>query len=338
MRIGIVGAGAIGGLLGARLALAGEDVTLVDRGEHLAAIRANGLTLVSPDGSQQVVRKLRATDDFGEAGRQDLVILAVKQHVISRVAPQLRRMFDADTMVMTAQNGLSWWYFQRHGGPHDGRNIECLDPDGTIAAAIEPSRIIGCVVYPAGELRSPGVVRHVEGDRFAVGELDGAQTPRLAQIVEALGRAGFRAVVPESIRAEIWLKLWGNMSFNPIGALTHATLVDICRYPATRELAAVMMREAQAVAGRLGVEIRLPIEKRIAGAEKVGAHKTSTLQDVEAGREVETDALLGAAIELARLTQTPAPACEAVHALLALLGKTFKDEQAAVRLVKIGAQ
>lgn len=337
MRICVVGAGAIGGMLAARLALAGEDVTVVDRGEHLAAIRKSGLKLLMHDGTEHVAKNLKATDDIAQAGRQDLVILALKAHIIASVAPKLGALFDDATMVMTAQNGLSWWYFQRHGGPRDGQRIQCLDPDGTIGKHIDPKRIIGCVVYPAAELAAPGVVRHVEGDRFAIGELDNAQTERLKAVADALTRAGFKAVIPEDIRAEVWLKLWGNMSFNPISALTHATLVDICRFAPTRELAAAMMREAQAVAGKLGIEFRVPLEKRIAGAEKVGGHKTSTLQDIEAGREIETDALLGAVIELARLTQTPVPACESVLAVLELLAKVLKENHAAARVVPIPA-
>jgi 2-dehydropantoate 2-reductase len=337
MRICIVGAGAIGGLIGAKLALGGDEVTFIDRGAQLAAIRENGLKIVAKDGSEQVARNLRATDNFDEAGQHDLVILALKAQVIASVAAQIPRLFGPDTTLLTAQNGLSWWYFQRHGGPHEGQSIRCLDPDGSIAHAIDAQRILGCVVYPAAEATAPGVIHHVEGDRFAIGELDGQPTGRLKAVAEAFDRAGFKANIVDNIRAEIWLKLWGNMSFNPISALTHATLVDICQFPATRELAGAMMREAQTIAGKLGIEFRLPLEKRIAGAEKVGKHKTSTLQDVEAGREIETDALLGCVIELARLTQTPAPVCESVHALLTLLAREMSVEHAAARLVKLAA-
>lgn len=337
MKICVVGAGAIGGLLGAKLALGGEEVTLIDRGAQLEAIRANGLKLVMADGSEHIAKNVRATDDFAAAGRHELVVLAVKAYVIEQVAPQLPRLFQPDAMLLSAQNGLPWWYFQRHGGPYDGRRIDCLDPRGTIARHVGPERIIGCVVYPAAEIRSPGVVHHVEGERFAIGELDGAKTERVQRVADALVRAGFKAFVLDNIRAEIWLKLWGNMSFNPISALTHATLEDICRFAPTRELAATMMREAQAIAGRLGIEFRVPLEKRIAGAEKVGAHKTSTLQDIEAGREIENEALLGAVIELARLSATPAPACEAVYALLCLLGKTMLGGGSSVRLIRRAA-
>jgi 2-dehydropantoate 2-reductase len=337
MRICIVGAGAIGGLIGAKLSLAGEEVTLIDRGAHLNAIRANGLKLVMGDGTEHVAKDLVATDDFAAAGKQDLVVLAVKAHIVSSVAPSMRELFDGDTMVLTAQNGLSWWYFQRHGGPHDGEPLRCLDPDGTIARSIEAERILGCVVYPAAEITAPGVIHHVEGDRLTLGELDGRETDRAKRVAETLTRAGFKGFVSPNIRSEVWLKLWGNMSFNPISALTHATLVDICQFPATRELAAAMMREAQAIAGALGIEFRLPLEKRIAGAEKVGKHKTSTLQDVEAGREIETEALLGAVIELAQRTATSAPACQAVYALLTGLAHTMSEEKSGVRLSRIAA-
>lgn len=337
MRICIVGAGAIGGLIGAHLALGGDDVTVIDRGSQLAAILDNGITVVSKEGTARVARNVRATGDFDAAGTHDLVILALKAQVIASVAAQIPKLFGPDTMLLTAQNGLPWWYFQRHGGPHEGERIRCLDPDGTIAGAIDAKRILGCVVYPAAEITSPGVIRHVEGDRFAIGELDGRGTERVRSVGDAFARGGLKPIVVDNIRAEIWLKLWGNMSFNPISALTHATLVDICQFPATRELAGAMMREAQAIAGQLGIEFRLPLEKRIAGAEKVGKHKTSTLQDIEAGREIETDALLGSVIELARLTNTPAPVCESVHALLTLLAKEMSVEHAAARLVKLAA-
>jgi 2-dehydropantoate 2-reductase len=337
MRICVVGAGAIGGLMGAKLSAAGETVTFIDRGANLAAIRANGLKLAMSDGSEVVARNVFATDDFASAGKHDLVILALKAHIIASVAARMPALFHERTIVLTAQNGLPWWYFQRHGGPHDGVRLAGLDPDGTIARHIDAERILGCVVYPAAELVAPGVIHHVEGERFAIGELDNAATDRVKAVAQALTRAGFKGVVAESIRAEIWLKLWGNMTFNPISALTHATLVDICRFGPTRELAAAMMREAAEVAGKLGITFRVPLEKRIAGAEKVGKHKTSTLQDVEAGREIETEALLGAVIELAHLTHTPVPACESVLALLKLLAHTLYDQHAAVRIVPLAA-
>ncbi len=335
MRVAVIGAGAIGGIIAARLAASGEEVTVIDQGAHLAAIRKSGLRLVRPDGTEEVSTRLRAVGSCAEAGAQDLVFLSVKAYVIEAVAPAMRALFGEETMVVTTQNGLPWWYFQNFKGPHAGYRLRTADPNGVIEANIEPGRIIGCVVYPAGEVLAPGVVKHVEGDRFPVGELDGSESARVKRVSEALVGAGLKAPVLPDIRSEIWLKLWGNMSFNPISALTHATLVDICREPATRELAADMMREAQAVAEKLGVTFRVPLEKRIAGAEKVGKHKTSTLQDVEAGRSIEVDALIGSVIELGELTGTPTPSIRAVHALMKLLADTMQQEKARVVLERL---
>ena len=332
MKIAIVGAGAIGGLLAARFALAGETVTVVDIGAHLAAIREHGLRLVHADGREELATGIRGVASCAEAGPQDLVFLSVKAYQIAMLAPQLGALFDDDTAMVTTQNGLPWWYFQNFNGPHSGYRMKTADPDGVIEQHIDADRIVGCVVYPAGELLGPGVVKHLEGERFPIGELDGTESERARRISDALVRAGFKAPVIPDIRAEIWLKLWGNMSFNPISALTHATLVDICQEPSTRALAAGMMQEAQTIAGKLGVTFRLSIDKRIAGAEKVGKHKTSTLQDVEAGRSVEVDALIGSVLELGELTATPTPAIAAVHALLELLVKTMHDEHARVVL------
>ena len=332
MKIAVIGAGAIGGMLAVRLSRSDHAVTVVDQGAHLDAIRTNGLRLVEPDGTEEHATNLRAVATCDEAGRQDLVLLAVKAYTIAAVAPQMRALFDDHTIVVTLQNGLPWWYFQNFNGPHAGHRLKSADPEGFIEKSIEPHRIIGCVVYPAGEIVAPGVVKRLEGDRFPVGELDGAQSERVVKVSEALIGAQWKSPVVTDIRSEIWLKLWGNMSFNPISALTHATLVDICQEPATRQLAADMMREAQAVAEKLGVTFRMPLEKRIEGAEKVGKHKTSTLQDVEAGRAVEVDALIGSVIELAELTGTPAPASRAVHALLKQLVATMREKHARVIL------
>ncbi len=330
MKIAVIGAGAIGGMLAVRLALSGHAVTVIDHGAHLDAIRANGLRLVHPDGTEELANNLHAVASCGDAGKQDLVLLALKAYTIETVAPQMRALFDDDTIVVTLQNGLPWWYFQNFDGPHAGYRLKSADPAGGIEANIEPHRIIGCVVYPAGEIVAPGVVKRLEGDRFPVGELDGSESERIAKVSETLVSAGWKSPVLTDIRSEIWLKLWGNMSFNPISALTHATLVDICQEPATRQLAADMMREAQAIAEKLGVTFRVPLEKRIEGAEKVGKHKTSTLQDVEAGRAVEVDALIGSVIELSDLTNTPAPASRAVHALLKQLVATMQERRARV--------
>jgi 2-dehydropantoate 2-reductase len=332
MKIGVVGAGAIGGLLAVRLSLAAQPVTVVDRDAHLRAIQKNGLKLVHADGSEELATNLHAVASCAEAGEQDLVLLAVKANQIAALAPQLASMFHRDTALIPVQNGLPWWYFQRFNGPHAGYRMRTTDPDGTIAQHIDASRIVGCVVYPAGELIAPGVVKHVEGDRLPIGELDGAETERATRISEALTQAGLKAPILPDIRSEIWLKLWGNLSFNPISALTHATLVDLCQDPATRELASQMMLEAQAIGEKLGATFRVPLEKRIAGAEKVGKHKTSTLQDVEAGRAIEIDALIGSVKELGELTGVKTPHIDAVHALMTLLAKTMEQSRAKVVL------
>ena len=327
MKIAIIGAGAIGGLVGAKLALAGEDVTFIVRGRNLQAIRERGIRLVTADGREHVAREVQATDDYAAAGPQDVVIPAMKAHQLEGIVEHLPYLLAPHTTVVPMQNGIPYWYFQRHGGEHEGTRVTSVDPNGRIAAGIDPQRVIGCVVYPASELAAPGVVRHIEGDRFPLGELDGRSTERVQQISAAFINAGFKAPVLEDIRAEMWLKLWGNATFNPISALAHSTLVDICQYPLTRGLAASMMREMEQVAGKLGITFRVPLEKRIAGAEKVGKHKTSMLQDVEAGREPEIDALVGSVIELARLTETPTPHMDAVYALVKLLSRTMSEQR-----------
>lgn len=331
MKICVVGAGSIGGLLGVKLALAGEDVTLVARGKHLEAIQENGLRVTYKDGSSEVARGVTATSDMGACGHQDLVILGLKAHQIRPVVDEIRTLFGPDTMVLTTQNGLPWWYFQRHGGEFDGYRIETLDPDGRLSAGIEARRIIGCIAYPAATISRPGVIRHIEGMRFPVGELDRSESERVQRVSDTLIRAGFKSPVLDDIRSEIWLKAWGNLSFNPISALCHATLVDICQFAPTRELAANMMREAQTIAEKLGVTFRVPLEKRIDGAEKVGKHKTSMLQDVEAGRALETEALIGAVLEFGRLTATPTPYIGAIYATVKLLGRTIESENVFVK-------
>lgn len=322
MKIAVIGAGAIGGYVGAKLALAGEEVTFIVRGANLDAIRRDGMRLIAHDGTEQVARHVRATRDYAAAGSQDIVVLALKAHQVGAVAADVPELFGDDTVVVTMQNGVPYWYFYRHGGALAGTVLRSVDPDGAIARGIAPERVIGCVVYPASELVAPGVVQHIEGDRFPLGELDGSASARVTRVSECFTRAGFKAPVLPDIRAEIWLKLWGNLTFNPISALTRSTLVDICRYGPTRDLAAAMMAEAQAVAARLGITFRVDLQKRIAGAEKVGRHKTSMLQDVEAGRVPELDALVGAVMELGRLTRTDTPHIDAVYALTDLLART----------------
>ena len=331
MRVAVVGAGAIGGLMAAKLALAGHTVTAIDVGPQLAAMKAKGLKLVWHDGTEAVA-KVRAVQTASEAGPQDLVILAVKAHYLENVVRDIDAMLGGDTMVMTVQNGLPWWYFQRLGGQYDGQKLESLDPSGILTKKIDPARIVGCVVYPAASVPEPGVIHHVEGDRFPIGELDGAETERIKRLHDVLVDAGLKSRVLPDIRSEIWLKAWGNLSFNPISALTHATLVDICQFAETRRLAADMMKEAQDVANKLGVKFRVSIEKRIEGAEAVGAHKTSMLQDVELGRSLETEALIGSILEMAKLTKTPVPSIQAVYACVKLLNKVMLTESAGVRL------
>ena len=332
MRIGIVGAGAIGGLLGAKLALAGDEVTVVDQGAHLKAIQDNGIKLIWEDGAEFQAPVAKATDAVAEAGRQDIIVLALKAHYLEQVARDLDQMIGPETMIVTVQNGIPWWYFHKHGGPFDGHRLDTLDPTGLLGKYIPADRIIGCVVYPAAAVPEPGVIHHVEGDRFPIGELDGTTTDRVQLLHDTLVNGGFRSRILDDIRSEIWLKAWGNLSFNPISALTHATMVDICQFRETRKLAEAMMREAQTIAEKLGITFRHTVEKRIAGAESVGAHKTSMLQDVEGGRSLEIEAVVGAVLELARLTETPAPSIEAVYACAKLLNRVMVMEGGGVRV------
>jgi 2-dehydropantoate 2-reductase len=319
MKFCIVGAGAIGGYLGAKLALAGEEVTLIARGAHLQAIQRHGLKLIMADGSSEVVQPALATQELGEAGPQDVVILAVKAQSVLAMTPALPALYGPDTMVVTAQNGIPWWYFHKYGGPYEGQRIHAVDPEGVIEAHIGVNRVIGCVVYPAAEITEPGVIQHIEGDRFSLGELDGSKSERIQKLADALKQAGIKAPIRNQIRRELWVKLWGNLAFNPISALTGATLEQICQYPLTRKLARQMMEEAQAIAEKLDVQMGITLEQRIEGAQKVGAHKTSMLQDVEAGRSTEVDAIVGAVAELGRLTQVPTPHIDAVYASVKLL-------------------
>ena len=333
MKIAIVGAGAIGGYLGARLSVAGEEVTFIARNRNLAAIQAQGFRLIQEDGSPLHAPGVRAVESMAEAGPQDAVLLTVKAHQVRELLPALRGLFGPKTMVVTMINGVPWWYFQKLAGPYQGRAVSSVDPDGALAAQIEVDRLIGSVVYPAAELLEPGLVRVIEGNRFTLGELDGSRSERIEMLSAAFMRAGFKSPVSRDIRAELWVKLWGNLSFNPISALTHATLADICRFPPTRALAERMMTEAHAVAEALGVKFKITLAQRLAGAEAVGAHKTSMLQDVEQGRALELEALVGAVVELGRITGTPTPHIEAIYAVTSLLGRTLaqQDGRLAVR-------
>ncbi len=336
MKIAIVGAGAIGGYLGARLSAAGEDVTFIARNRNLEAINARGFRLILEDGSELHAPAARAVRDPADAGPQDAVLLTVKAHQVVDLLPRMRDLFGPETAVVTMINGVPWWYFHRLEGAWQGRGLDSVDPGGVIAAHIEPERVIGSVVYPAAELLEPGVVKVIEGNRFTLGEPDGTRSERVERLSRALMNAGFKAPVSKDIRSEIWVKLWGNLTFNPISALTHATLEQICTFAPTRELAVRLMTEAREVAQALGVQFRISLEQRIAGAQAVGAHKTSMLQDVEAGRAMELEALVGSVIELGRITGTPTPTIEAVYALTRLLGQTLQSQQGRLAVQRTG--
>ena len=323
-------------MLGARFAQAGHEVTLILRGANLAAVQQNGLKLIEEDGSELLVKPIKATSVMADAGIQDVVILTLKAHQVAAIAAELPALMHAGTRIVTMQNGIPWWYFHKLPGElgqrYQGTHVKAVDPDGIIAKYIDVDRVIGSVVYPASEVISPGVIKVIEGNRFSLGEIDGSDTPSIRAISEAFKGAGFKSPISNDIRSEIWLKLWGNLSFNPISALTHATLEDICVFPATRELAANMMREAQAIGEKLGVQFKVSLEKRINGAQAVGQHKTSMLQDVELGRPLELDALVGSVMELGRITETPTPNIDAVYALVSLLANKLRQHKGTLRI------
>jgi 2-dehydropantoate 2-reductase len=322
MKIAVVGAGAIGGYLGTKLSVAGEEVTFIARNRNLQTINTKGFRLVQEDGSELHAPNVKAVQTCADAGPQDTVLLTVKAHQVVDMLPDMRGLFGPQTVVVTMINGVPWWYFHKLAGPHQGRQLQSLDPEGKIAAGIEPERLIGSIVYPASELLEPGRVRVIEGNRFSLGELDGSRSERIEALSKVMMNAGFKSPISRDIRSELWVKLWGNLSFNPISALTRATLQDICEFGPTRELAASMMREAQSVAEKLGVVFKITLEQRINGAQAVGAHKTSMLQDLEAGRALELEALVGAVVELGQITQTPTPVISAIYAATKLLGLT----------------
>ena len=314
MKICIYGAGAIGGYLGVQLARAGADISLVARGPHLAAMRENGLKLLV-DGEERVVH-LRCTDNPAELGPQDFVIICLKAHSISGVIDTMRPLLGPRTRIVTAVNGIPYWYFYKHGGAYEGSRLESIDPGGRQWHKLGPERAIGCIVYPATEIEAPGVIRHVYGNHFPLGEPSGAITADVEALSNLFGAAGMKAPVLDRIRDEIWLKLWGNVCFNPISALTHATLEEICTDPETRALSKAIMLETQAIAERFGVKFRVDVERRIEGARKVGAHKTSMLQDLERGRPMEIDPLVTVVQEMGRLTKIATPTLDLVLALV----------------------
>ncbi|MBB4001988.1 2-dehydropantoate 2-reductase [Aurantimonas endophytica] len=321
MRICIFGAGAIGGLVAAKLAATGDaEVSVVARGPHLAAICENGLTVRDAAGETNVA--VQATEDPSELGPQDYVFVALKAHSVPAILPGLVTLLGPDTAVVTAQNGVPWWYFHRSGGPYEGHRVEAVDPGGKIWDTIGPERAIGCVVHPAADIEAPGIIRHTEGDRLPLGEPSGEKSERTLALSRALVAAGFRAPVRPQIRSEIWIKLWGNVSLNPISALTGATLAAICGNEGTRAVARQMMLEAQAIAEKLDIRFPIDVDKRIAGAAEVGEHKTSMLQDLELGRPMEIDALVTAVQELGRLTDSPTPTIDTVLGLVRLRAAT----------------
>ncbi len=320
MKICIFGAGAIGGYMGVKLAQAGADVSLVARGPHLAAMKANGLSLIE-EGEKTTV-EVNASDDPADLGVQDYVIVTLKAHSVPPVVPKMQPLIGPQTTIVSGVNGVPWWYFHKLGGPLEGTRLETVDPGNAQWDGFGPDRVLGCVVYPAAEVSEPGVVRHIEGNRFSLGEPDGSRSDRAKALSEALSSAGLKAPVRPRLRDEIWVKLWGNLSFNPISALTHATLDVLCTDPGTRAVARDMMTEAQQIAEKLGVKFPIDVDRRIDGGAAVGAHRTSMLQDLDAGRPMEIDALLGSVQELGRITDTDTPVIDTLLALTKLRAKT----------------
>ncbi|MBL3572534.1 2-dehydropantoate 2-reductase [Rhodovulum sulfidophilum] len=318
MKICVFGAGAIGGYMGAKLAQAGAEVSLVARGPHLAAMRARGLRLIEEESGTDETVPVRVAEDAAELGEQDYVIVTLKAHSVPPVVGKMQPLIGAGTTVVSGVNGVPWWYFHKIGGPLEGTRLASVDPGNAQWTGFGPDRVLGCVVYPAAEVIEPGVVRHIEGNRFSLGEPDGSRSERALRLSRALTSAGLKAPVRPKLRDEIWVKLWGNLSFNPISALTHATLDVLCTDPGTRGVARAMMLEAQAIAEKLGVKFPIDVERRIEGGAAVGAHRTSMLQDLDLGRPMEIDALVGSVQELGRITGTPTPAIDTVLALIAL--------------------
>lgn len=317
MKVAILGAGAIGAYVGAALHHGGADVHLIARGPHLAAMRRHGVQVLSSRGD--FTAHVHATDDPAEIGAVDYVFLGLKANSYAACGPLIEPLLHDSTAVIAAQNGIPWWYFHRHGGPYDGHRIESVDPGGAVSGVLAPSRAIGCVVYAATELEAPGVVRHLEGTRFSIGEPDRSLSPRCLAFGEAMRAGGLKAPVEANLRDDIWLKLLGNISFNPISALARATMRQMCLHGGTRKVIETMMAETLAVAEALGCTVGVSIERRLAGAERVGDHRTSTLQDLERGKPLELDVLLTAVIELAEITGVDVPTLRTVHALSDLL-------------------
>lgn len=314
MKICIFGAGAIGGYMGAKLAQAGADVSLVARGPHMVAMRDNGLRLIE-DGAEITV-SVNVSEDPAELGVQDYVIVTLKAHSVPPVVQKMQPLIGPDTTIVSGVNGVPWWYFHKIGGPLEDTRLASVDPGNAQWDGFGPDRVLGCVVYPAAEVAEPGVVRHIEGNRFSLGEPDGSRSDRAVRLSQALVKAGLKAPVRPRLRDEIWVKLWGNLSFNPISALTHATLDVVCTDPGSRAVARAMMIEAQQVAEKLGVKFPIDVDRRIDGGAAVGAHRTSMLQDLEAGRPMEIDALVGSVQELGRITEVATPTVDMILSLV----------------------
>ncbi|MZD06061.1 2-dehydropantoate 2-reductase [Streptomyces sp. SID5785] len=326
MKVAVLGAGAIGAYVGAALHRAGADVHLVARGPHLAAMRRDGVRVLSPRGD--FTARVHATDDPADIGPVDHVFLGLKANAYAACGPLIGPLLHEDTSVIAAQNGIPWWYFHGHGGPHDGHRLESVDPDGAVSTVLAPERAVGCVVYAATELAAPGVVRHLEGTRFSVGEPDRSVSPRCVAFSEAMRAGGLKCPVEPDLRADIWIKLLGNISFNPISALVRATMRQMCLHGGTRRVIEIMMTETLAVAAALGCRPDISVERRLAGAERVGEHRTSTLQDLERGKPLELDVLLAAVVELADITGVDVPTLRTVHALSDLLAHGMRRDAA----------
>jgi 2-dehydropantoate 2-reductase len=321
MKICIFGAGAIGGYMGVKLAQAGADVGLVARGPHLAAMNEKGLTLIE-ENSEPVSVPVTASDNPADLGPQDYVIVTLKAHSVPPVVPKMQPLIGDNTTIVSGVNGVPWWYFHKIGTDLEGTRLASVDPGNAQWDGFGPDRVLGCVVYPAAEVSEPGTIKHIEGNRFSLGEPDGSKSDRAMALSKALSAAGLKAPVRPRLRDEIWVKLWGNLSFNPISALTHATLDVLCTDPSTRAVAKGMMREAQEIAEKLGVKFPIDVDRRIDGGAAVGAHRTSMLQDLDQGRPMEIDALVGSVHELGRVTNTPTPTIDTVLALIQLRGRT----------------
>ena len=319
MKIAIVGAGAIGAFLGAKLALSGEDVYLIARGAHLQAMQTHGVRVKSPEGDFEA--HPNATDDYESVGPVDFVFLTVKAHSLTEIAPQIAPLLGPETAVVSAQNGIPWWYFHSHGGPFDGTAIESVDPGGVVARAIDPSRIIGCIIYPSTVIVQPGVIEHIEGNRFSIGELDGTSSDRCKTLAAALIGAGLKAPIRSRIRHDLWVKLLGNVVFNPMSALTGATLEEMATHPESSAIARAVMAEADEVAVALGIRLPLTIDQRMDGARKVGVHKTSMLQDLESGRPMELESVVGVVIELGEKLGLPMPHTRTLYSCTRLLSQ-----------------